>query len=130
MALDREVGVDVERLRPVPDMLEIAACCFSERERAFLAELDGAERVDAFFRAWTRKEAWLKATGYGLALGPERVEVTMAAGEPARLLGVDRHRRRAPALVLARPAPAAGLRRGPGGRRSRPGLPVPGLDGL
>jgi len=88
VAVDREVGIDVERLRPIPDMLEIAACCFSARERAFLAWLDDAERVGAFFRAWTRKEAWLKATGCGLPLGPERVEVTMAAGEPPRLLGV------------------------------------------
>ncbi len=84
----REVGVDVERLRPVPCMAGVAACCFSPRERALLAALGGAERVRAFFRVWTRKEAWLKATGFGLPLGPERVEVTLAAGEPARLLGV------------------------------------------
>lgn len=85
------VGVDVERLRPLPYMREVAACCLSERERAFLASLRGAERVHAFFRAWTRKEAWLKAVGYGLAFGPERVEVTLAAGEPARLVTVFGH---------------------------------------
>lgn len=83
-----EIGVDVERVRPLPDMLHVAACCFSERERTFLARLAGAERAGAFFRAWTRKEAWLKATGYGLAFGPEGVEVTLGAKEPARLLAV------------------------------------------
>jgi 4'-phosphopantetheinyl transferase len=88
VATSAEVGVDVERLRPMPDMLHVAACCFSERERAFLTRLAGAERVGAFFRAWTRKEAWLKATGHGLVFGPEGVEVTLGAGEPARLLAV------------------------------------------
>lgn len=88
VAMDREVGIDVERLRPVPEMLAIAAFCFLAQERRFLTQLDEAERVNAFFRAWTRKEAWLKATGRGLPLGPRCVEVTMAAGEPARLLRI------------------------------------------
>ena len=69
-------------------MLAIAGCFFSARERALLARLDGAKRARAFFRAWTRKEAWLKATGCGLPFGPEHVDVTLAAGEPARLLAV------------------------------------------
>jgi 4'-phosphopantetheinyl transferase len=83
-----EIGVDVERLRPLSDIAGTAACWFSPRERALLAVLDGDERVRAFFRVWTRKEAWLKATGFGLPLGPERVEVAVAPVEPARLLGV------------------------------------------
>jgi hypothetical protein len=111
--MDRDVGVDLERLRPVPDLLAIAACCCSARERAFLARLGSARQVGAFFRAWTRKEAWLKATGCGLPFGPEQVEVTLAAGEPARLLEVaglpDATRRWSLRDLAVRPGYAAAL---------------------
>jgi 4'-phosphopantetheinyl transferase len=86
---DREVGIDVERVRPMADVLEIAGRHFSAWEQDLLARLSSAQRQTAFFRAWTRKEAWLKASGVGLAFPLERVEVTMADGKPARPLGVE-----------------------------------------
>jgi 4'-phosphopantetheinyl transferase len=45
-------------------------------------------RYEAFFAAWTRKEAYLKARGEGLSLPPQGVEVTLAPDEPASLLSV------------------------------------------
>lgn len=60
VARDVEVGIDVERIRPVPEMREIA--------RRWLGRDDIADPAD-FFRAWTRHEAIVKALGVGLA-GP------------------------------------------------------------
>jgi 4'-phosphopantetheinyl transferase len=67
----REVGVDVEQVRPVPDAEAIARRAFLAEERAELAEDRGGDAARAFLLAWTRKEAWLKALGVGLTLpGP------------------------------------------------------------
>jgi 4'-phosphopantetheinyl transferase len=85
---EREVGADVECIRPVADLARLAASCFSPAERAQLLALQPDDRLAAFFRGWTRKEAYLKARGIGLSCAPERVEVSVRADEPARLLGV------------------------------------------
>jgi 4'-phosphopantetheinyl transferase len=63
------VGVDVEKIRPMPEMDEIAANFFSAQERAQFAAANGTqEKLEAFFTVWTRKEAFLKATGEGIAM--------------------------------------------------------------
>ena len=61
-----EVGIDLERIRPVFETEEIVAHCFSERERAQWLSLPSGSRGEAFFNCWTRKEALLKATGEGI----------------------------------------------------------------
>ncbi len=82
----REVGVDVERVRPVPEAEDIARRYFSRWEEAELRRLPAGERQAAFFRCWTRKEAFVKATGDGLSRPLDGFDVTLAPGEPARLL--------------------------------------------
>ncbi|MCB1887574.1 MAG: 4'-phosphopantetheinyl transferase superfamily protein [Rhodocyclaceae bacterium] len=62
------VGVDIEGIRPLPDMDLIVTRYFGRHERACLEALDaGPARLRAFFGIWTRKEAFLKATGEGLS---------------------------------------------------------------
>jgi 4'-phosphopantetheinyl transferase len=63
------VGVDVERLRPIPDALDIARQNFAAVEWAAVAGAALPDRGDAFLRYWVRKEAYLKARGIGLARG-------------------------------------------------------------
>ncbi len=63
---DVEVGVDVERLRPMADCMAIAERFFPPTEAAALAEAPLAAREVEFFRRWTRIEAKLKARGIGL----------------------------------------------------------------
>jgi 4'-phosphopantetheinyl transferase len=63
----REVGVDVEALREVPEAAQIAARWFGPGERAVLAAAPEARRREAFLRGWVRKEAYLKALGVGFA---------------------------------------------------------------
>jgi 4'-phosphopantetheinyl transferase len=82
----REVGVDVEQVRRDADLEAIARRFFSAREQSQLAALPTEEKVDAFFRCWTRKEAYIKATGDGLSLPLSQFDVSLAAGEKSALL--------------------------------------------
>jgi 4'-phosphopantetheinyl transferase len=65
-ALEVDVGVDVERLRPMPDCAAIAARFLPPSEAAALQDMPAAARGRDFFRRWTRIEAMLKASGAGL----------------------------------------------------------------
>ena len=87
-ALDREIGVDVEAVRELPDADEIAARCFSLRENEAYLALSPPERPLGFFNCWTRKEALIKALGEGLSHPLEHFDVSLAPGEPARILRV------------------------------------------
>ncbi|HVU32194.1 MAG TPA: 4'-phosphopantetheinyl transferase superfamily protein [Opitutaceae bacterium] len=75
-----EVGVDVERVRELPDWEQIAATYFSRAENARLRAAPPDRRQQAFFEAWTRQEAWLKAVGVGLGGSPGGPTDTV--GEP------------------------------------------------
>jgi 4'-phosphopantetheinyl transferase len=89
VSADREVGIDVERIRDVGDLRGLAERCFSPAERAALAAVDAPRRLRAFFAGWTRKEAFLKAVGDGLSRPLDSFEVTLKPGEPPRLLRVQ-----------------------------------------
>lgn len=81
-----EVGVDVEVLRPMPDALSISESFFSEDEREVLRSVPAELRDRAFFNCWTRKEAYLKAIGEGLAEPLDSFSVSLVPGEEARFL--------------------------------------------
>jgi 4'-phosphopantetheinyl transferase len=66
----------------------MASRFFSLRENAILRELPPAQRMIAFYHAWTRKEAILKAYGEGISEVLDSVEVTLAPDEAAELLGI------------------------------------------
>ena len=85
----REIGVDLEYIRPMLDMEQIAARFFSVRENAALCDIPDDQKLEAFFSCWTRKEAYIKATGEGLARPLDQFEVSLAPGEPAQLLSVE-----------------------------------------
>lgn len=83
VARSRAVGVDVEQVRPEVDTEGIARRFFSAVEVEALLGLPEPERVDAFFRCWTRKEAYIKACGEGLWLALDKFDVTLGPDEPA-----------------------------------------------
>ncbi|MBW8876287.1 MAG: 4'-phosphopantetheinyl transferase superfamily protein [Acidobacteria bacterium] len=85
----REIGVDVEFLRPMNDCEEIAERFFSESERRVLRTIPFPAKQEAFFNCWTRKEAYLKAVGEGLAAPLDSFDVTLALGEPPRMLTLN-----------------------------------------
>lgn len=88
VARGREVGVDIERVRADVDIEKITRRFFSPREIEALRALPQDRRVEAFFRAWTSKEACIKARGEGVPGALRRYEVSIAPDEPARLLHV------------------------------------------
>jgi 4'-phosphopantetheinyl transferase len=87
-ARGREVGVDLERMRPLPVVERIAETAFSCQERAKLKRLAPEQRQAAFYAGWTRKEAYVKARGEGLGLPLGQFDVSLAPGEPAKLIEV------------------------------------------
>jgi 4'-phosphopantetheinyl transferase len=74
-AWEREVGVDVERVRRLSDPAGLAAAVLAPEEQEALAALPEHERGLALLRAWTAKEAYLKARGNGLSVDPRDVVV-------------------------------------------------------
>jgi 4'-phosphopantetheinyl transferase len=88
-ARTREVGIDLEYIRPVPRLQQIAASVFSARENAVLSGLPASQQQEAFYLCWTCKEAYVKAKGLGLEQPLEQFDVSLVPGEPARLLHVE-----------------------------------------
>ena len=86
LAGDGEVGVDLEWIRPGFASEEIAERFFSPREVFMLRQVPLEMRVEAFFNCWTRKEAYIKATGKGLSMPLDQFVVSLVPGEPAVLL--------------------------------------------
>lgn len=80
VTLDREVGVDLERVVPLVESEQIANRFFSNREKASVRALAGIRKHEAFFKAWTAKEAYLKACGKGLAYALDKIEVPKDCG--------------------------------------------------
>lgn len=82
----REVGVDVEMIRPDVADGGVAERFFSPHEVQSLRRLPTAQQAVGFFNCWTRKEAYLKALGSGLSVPLDRFDVSLAPDQPARLL--------------------------------------------
>jgi 4'-phosphopantetheinyl transferase len=85
------VGVDLEKIVPLEDVDELVARFFSSRENNSFQQLPSEQKPNAFFSLWTRKEAWLKATGEGIAHSLNLVEVSFLPDEPAKLLSMPPH---------------------------------------
>ena len=82
------IGVDLEHLTLVPDADALVARFFCPREQVAFKRLSASQRTLAFFNLWTRKEAWLKATGEGIGHLLGQVEVSFLPGQPAQLLSL------------------------------------------
>lgn len=84
-----EIGVDIEYIRDIPEMEQIFRHLFTEREIDVFCKLPESEKKKAFFNCWTRKEAFIKATGEGLSRSLDTFDVSFIPGERARLLSID-----------------------------------------
>ncbi|MEX2186178.1 MAG: 4'-phosphopantetheinyl transferase superfamily protein [Pirellulales bacterium] len=85
------LGIDVEMLRPMNDAAGLARRYFASAEVKVWQGLPADEQIPAFFRCWTRKEAYLKALGDGLRAPLDRFVVSLAPGEPPRLIQPSPH---------------------------------------
>ena len=82
----RQIGVDVEKIRFQDDPLGLAERYFSSHETENLKKLSGDELETAFFRCWSRKEAYIKARGEGLSLPLDRFDVSVESRQGQVLL--------------------------------------------
>ena len=96
-ARDRELGVDLEKIRLDRSFQRIAERFFAPGETARLRSIPAAQQAQAFFECWTRKEAYIKARGKGLSLPLDSFQVEFGPGA-------------APALLQARGEPDAPAR--------------------
>lgn len=89
VTVGQEIGVDIEALRLMTDFENIASGYFSVDEtRAILAVADG-DRLRAFFRCWTRKEAFLKATGEGMGMALDGFSVRIGERDDSTINASD-----------------------------------------
>jgi len=85
-ALDRELGVDLEKMRLGRAFQRIAERFFAPGETARFRSIPAAQQPQAFFECWTRKEAYIKARGKGLSLPLDSFQVSFGLGTPPALL--------------------------------------------
>ncbi|HSW50692.1 MAG TPA: 4'-phosphopantetheinyl transferase superfamily protein [Bryobacteraceae bacterium] len=107
VSLDAEIGIDLEQVRRDRDHEKLARRFFAPEETGALLALPPEQRLTAFFECWTRKEAYLKARGEGLAIPLDSFEVSLAPGSAAGLLRVadDPGETRRWSLVALDPGP-------------------------
>jgi len=89
IASKRRAGIDVERVSTDPPVLDIARRFFSTDEYAASEALPSDLLLSAFYATWTRKEAFLKGVGLGIARHLAQCAVSVSPREPAAVLRVD-----------------------------------------
>lgn len=82
------IGVDVERVRFIPQFQEIASQFFSRQENDLIMALPPERRMERFFTVWSGKEAYLKATGDGIGGDLAKVEVVPSSSDGVSLIRV------------------------------------------
>lgn len=80
------IGVDAEWMRPLDDRPALVRAHFSDAECAQFEHLPAELQQDAFFAAWSQKEAVMKADGRGLSMDPRTLEVTIDPRAPTHLM--------------------------------------------
>lgn len=107
VARNREVGVDIECIRPDRSTEDIAERFFAPAEVRELKATPPDRRVQAFFACWSRKEAYIKARGEGLRIPLDSFEVSL--GETAVLRKAEDRERWSMCALGVPPGYAAAL---------------------
>lgn len=89
ISTETEIGVDIEYFQPEIFKSELLEYVLSHSEKEAFNTLGEYERPLAFYYAWTRKEAFLKAQGVGLSKPLESVEVSFKPSERPRIVSID-----------------------------------------
>jgi len=83
-----DVGIDLEKFQLIEGFIDIAMQFFSPNEFLKLKSIPHDQQLTAFFKCWTRKEAFIKAIGNGLSHPLDQFEVTLAPNETAMFVNI------------------------------------------
>ncbi len=89
LTIGRAIGVDIEQLRPMADFESMATGYFSAREAQEIMRVPDRDRLRAFFRCWTRKEAFMKATGKGMGIALNGFSVSVDDDAESKISTTD-----------------------------------------
>jgi 4'-phosphopantetheinyl transferase len=109
VTLNRRIGVDVEQIYGLAETNLLANRILSKREKAVWSKYPWDEKLSALFRYWTCKEAYVKATGEGLALPLEKIHISLMLGSEARLISINRSAQQASRWSLQELNPVPGF---------------------
>jgi 4'-phosphopantetheinyl transferase len=85
----RRLGIDIEICKPRNNLPGLVKKCFAKEEQFFWGGLPDTEQHIEFYRFWTRKEAFVKATGQGIALGLHNCVINPE--KPEEFLRIPKH---------------------------------------
>ena len=102
-----EVGLDIEYIREI-DLDDVIAFLSQTEQTALMRLPPGPTRRLGIFNAWTRKEAYLKAIGFGITVPLDSFDVSLMPDEPARILRIAGSMTEARAWQLTSVTPASG----------------------
>jgi 4'-phosphopantetheinyl transferase len=80
ITLSKKIGIDIESIRDDVSIEQVARQFFSQNEISSLENIDINKRSELFFQYWTRKEAFLKASGEGISFTMEQCDVSLISG--------------------------------------------------
>ncbi|MEQ1529363.1 MAG: 4'-phosphopantetheinyl transferase superfamily protein [Methylococcales bacterium] len=80
------LGVDIEVAKPRTNLAGLVNKCFADTEADYWRQLPEEQKTPEFYRFWTAKEAFVKATGQGIALGLQHCVLSVT--EPRQLISV------------------------------------------
>ena len=86
---NHSIGVDLECIKPIENVTNIAKQFFSPNEQYEFLSVPTHQKLEAFYTAWTRKEAFIKAIGYGLSYPLELFDVTFLPTDPIKILKIN-----------------------------------------
>lgn len=81
-----DLGIDIEFCKPRTNLAALVEKCFAEEEKEYWQKLPSTKKTLTFYRFWTRKEAFVKATGRGIALGLKQCVID--PNNPTKLLRI------------------------------------------
>lgn len=86
VAKNCQLGVDIEQCKQRPSLVDLVHRCFAKPEAAWWLQLPEDLQIQAFYQFWTRKEAFVKATGLGIVVG--LIECVLNPNQPQNFLSV------------------------------------------
>lgn len=77
VAQNCQLGIDIEQIKARNNLTALVNKCFSQKEAEYWQQLSSEVQIQQFYQYWTRKEAFVKATGLGISLGLKECEIDL-----------------------------------------------------